>query len=262
MGYAGKAELAVFLNELLEAERAGARVTLRSVRVAGAGPIAKLRWTIQRDETRWCAMLIRHLNALGEAPSVKVGAFYGKAMAIADIGERVAFLNRGQGWVVRILREMLRCCRACGMTGWMPISPKCCNRTRRTSPWPTASCARHTERFLDARAGIVEEGEECMVALAFDGRAIRLGQYGLHFLRFQIAWCMDRRFLRRNAQDFGALRDCSRLPYGDKAEEARQSGQPAVASTDRVSAFLLRMAQKSCATSRSDLRRRRREAAS
>jgi hypothetical protein len=52
-GYAGKAELAVFLNELLEEERAGARVTLRSVRVAGAGPIAKLRWTIQRDETRW-----------------------------------------------------------------------------------------------------------------------------------------------------------------------------------------------------------------
>ena len=83
-----------------------------------------------------------------------------------------------------------------------------------------------------------------MVALAFDGRAIRLGQYGLHLFRFQIAWCMDWRFLRRNAQDFGALRDCSRLPSGDKAEEAPQSSQPAITSTDRVSAFLLRMAQK------------------
>jgi hypothetical protein len=89
------------------AERAGARVTLKSAREAGAGPVAKLLWTIQRDEARWCAMLIRHIKTLGETPSAKVGAFYNKAMAIADLGERVAFLNRGQGWVVRKLREML-----------------------------------------------------------------------------------------------------------------------------------------------------------
>jgi hypothetical protein len=107
MGYAGRAELVGFLNELLEAERAGARVTLKSAREAGAGPVAKLLWTIQRDEARWCAMLIRHIKTLGETPSAKVGAFYNKAMAIADLGERVAFLNRGQGWVVRKLREML-----------------------------------------------------------------------------------------------------------------------------------------------------------
>lgn len=36
-----------------------------------------------------------------------MGAFYGKAMAIADLQSRLAFLNRGQGWVVRRLREML-----------------------------------------------------------------------------------------------------------------------------------------------------------
>ena len=105
MGYAGRAELVGFLNELLEAERAGARVTLKSAREAGAGPVAKLLWTIQRDEARWCAMLIRHIKTLGETPSAKVGAFYNKAMAIADLGERVAFLNRGQGWVVRKLRN-------------------------------------------------------------------------------------------------------------------------------------------------------------
>ena len=95
------------LNELLEAERAGARVTLESARAAGSGPIAELMRTIQRDEARWCAMLARHVKALGAAPSPKVGAFYAKAMAIADLGERIAFLNRGQGWVVRKLREML-----------------------------------------------------------------------------------------------------------------------------------------------------------
>jgi hypothetical protein len=44
---------------------------------------------------------------LGEAPSPKVGAFYEKAMAIENPGERIAFLNRGQGWVARKLRDML-----------------------------------------------------------------------------------------------------------------------------------------------------------
>jgi hypothetical protein len=107
MGYAGKAELATFLNELLEAERAGSRVTLQSARAASAGPVANLMRTIQRDEARWCAMLIRHLKALDETPSTKVGAFYDKAMAISDLAARTIFLNRGQGWVVRKLREML-----------------------------------------------------------------------------------------------------------------------------------------------------------
>ena len=107
MGYAGKVELVAFLNELLEAERAGAQVTLKTARAAGAGPVATLMQAIQRDEARWCAMLARHLHALGETPSVKVGAFHDKAMAIADLGERIAFLNRGQGWVVRKLREIL-----------------------------------------------------------------------------------------------------------------------------------------------------------
>jgi hypothetical protein len=107
MGYAGKDELIAFLNALLEAERAGARVTLESAHAAGSGPIAELMHTIQRDEAHWCAMLARHIKALGAIPSPTVGAFYGKAMAIPDLGERIVFLNRGQGWVVRKLREML-----------------------------------------------------------------------------------------------------------------------------------------------------------
>src|SRR4029077_9343685 len=107
MGYAGKDELIGFPNELLEAERAGARVTFESARAAGSDRIAKLLRTIQRDEARWCGMLLGHIEALGEAPSRQVGAFYGKAMAISDVAERIRFLNRGQGWVVRKLRQML-----------------------------------------------------------------------------------------------------------------------------------------------------------
>lgn len=112
MGYAGKDELIAFLNELLEAERAGARVTLESARAAGSGRLAGLLRGIQRDEARWCAMLTRQVKALGEQPSSKTGAFFGKAMAITDLGERIAFLNRGQGWVVKRLREILPRVRA------------------------------------------------------------------------------------------------------------------------------------------------------
>ena len=107
MGYAGRSELIALLGELLEAERAGARVTLESARAAGSGPLAELMQIIQRDEARWCGMLAGHIAAFGVVPSRKVGAFYDKAMAIRDLGERIAFLNRGQGWVVRKLREAL-----------------------------------------------------------------------------------------------------------------------------------------------------------
>jgi hypothetical protein len=107
MGYADKAELIAFLNQLLEAERAGARVTAETAHAAESAVIAALMRQIEQDEARWCALLHRHLTALGETPSPKVGAFYDKAMAIAELGARIAFLNRGQGWVARKLREML-----------------------------------------------------------------------------------------------------------------------------------------------------------
>jgi len=107
MGYVVKYALTLFLKELLEAERAGARVTRESARAAGPGPFADLLRTVPRDEARWCRMLLCQLKALGEKPSSETGAFYGKAMAIADLRERMNFLNRGQGWVVRRLRENL-----------------------------------------------------------------------------------------------------------------------------------------------------------
>jgi hypothetical protein len=51
-------------------------------------------------------MLAGRLRMLGQPPSSKLGAFYEKAMAISDLGKRIAFLKRGQGWVVK-LRELL-----------------------------------------------------------------------------------------------------------------------------------------------------------
>ena len=107
MGYATKDELAAFLNELLEAERAGTGVALKSAQAAQATPYLGLLQDIHHDEARWCAMLLKQLKALGAPASTRIGAFQDKALAIEDLPERIAFLNRGQGWVVRKLREML-----------------------------------------------------------------------------------------------------------------------------------------------------------
>lgn len=107
MGYAGHDELLAALNELIEAERAGARVTLHSARVATDPKMAALMKAIHRDEARWCAMLGRQIRRLGASPSRRGGAFYGRAMAIADPIERLIFLNRGQMWVVRKLEALL-----------------------------------------------------------------------------------------------------------------------------------------------------------
>src|SRR5215469_12820698 len=99
MGYANTQELIAFLNEMLEAERAGARVTLESAREAGSGDFADLLQAIHRDESRWCALCLRWIGQLGGTPSDKTGAFHEKAMAIGSLEERANFLNRGQGWV-------------------------------------------------------------------------------------------------------------------------------------------------------------------
>ncbi len=107
MGYAGKDELIAFLNVLLEAEHAVLRVILESARAADSGPIAELVAAIQQDEAYFCAMLIRHIKALGAIPSPAVDAFHEKAVAVPDLRERIAFFMRCQGTIVRKLQEIL-----------------------------------------------------------------------------------------------------------------------------------------------------------
>jgi hypothetical protein len=102
----GVADLIDFLNELLEAERAGAKVALESGREARDPALAKLLKAIQEDEARWCAMLLRQIRVLGGVASPRTGDFHAKAMAIENLKDRLVFLNRGQGWVVRKLREV------------------------------------------------------------------------------------------------------------------------------------------------------------
>ena len=62
---------------------------------------------IHADEVKWCRALFGALVDLQAEPSLKVGDFYDKAMAIEGVEARLAFVNRGQGWVVRKLRALV-----------------------------------------------------------------------------------------------------------------------------------------------------------
>jgi hypothetical protein len=104
---AGQTEIIDFLNELLEAERAGARVALDTAWEAAEPAMAEIMQGIRRDEARWCAMLLRQIERIGGEPSPRTGPLHDEAMAIEDLRARVVFLNRGQGRVVRKLREMM-----------------------------------------------------------------------------------------------------------------------------------------------------------
>ncbi|MPY68610.1 MAG: hypothetical protein GEU92_00835 [Alphaproteobacteria bacterium] len=100
-------EVLSFLNELLEGERAGAKgVGEMSKRLAPSDIQMTLR-DIARDEARFCLMLTRHIERLGAQPRRDVGAFYQKLVAEETFAGRLCLLQRGQGWVVRKLRDVL-----------------------------------------------------------------------------------------------------------------------------------------------------------
>ena len=100
-------ELLAALNELLEAERAGARVAMESARGIPPSALATLVQDIHTDEVHWCGMLMRTIKSMNGTSSSATGAFWGRAMAIPDLAQRLSFLNRGQAWVVRRLEALI-----------------------------------------------------------------------------------------------------------------------------------------------------------
>ncbi|MDE3208297.1 MAG: nitronate monooxygenase, partial [Pseudomonadota bacterium] len=101
-------EVIAFLNTLLKAERAGAKVIAQFML---AYPEQSNTWNklreMQRDEARNCSILIALLHHAGGVPSHETGDFLGKALAIQNAQERLQFLNRGQSWVARKIPEWI-----------------------------------------------------------------------------------------------------------------------------------------------------------
>lgn len=104
---AGQAEL---LQTLLSAERAGAKVAGESLRQTSDSEQRELLQQILKGEGESCQHLLACLRHLGLEPNHETGAFYDKAMAIASLEERLLFVDKGQQWVIRKLREFLPGC--------------------------------------------------------------------------------------------------------------------------------------------------------
>lgn len=102
--------LAELLQTLLSAERAGARVAARSLRDAQNTAQRQLIAQIHRGEADSCRRLRTCLLALGLEPNREIGAFHDQAMAIADLEQRLRFIDRGQAWVIRKIRDCLPGC--------------------------------------------------------------------------------------------------------------------------------------------------------
>ncbi len=103
----GEAKL---LQDLLSAERAGARVAGESLQQCSNPAQRKLLEQIRQGEVDSCKLVLNCLQHLGIEPNRETGAFYGKAMAIESLEERLPFVDKGQQWVIRKLREYLPGC--------------------------------------------------------------------------------------------------------------------------------------------------------
>lgn len=110
-GYFGEApdpRLVEGLNQLLEAERAGARVlaVLRDG-LDSRAPVRALLERLQKDEGANAVALYKTIKRLGGIASHETGAFVGKTLAIDGLAARLRFVNKGQEWVVRKIDELL-----------------------------------------------------------------------------------------------------------------------------------------------------------
>jgi len=107
MGGPDNSVLCDFLNALLEAERAGAKAATVFRHDYAGGPAEALIEQVRRDEAWCCGMLTGWVTKLGGVPTTLTGSFLEKVLAKPGLEARLAFLNRGQDWVVRKLEEMI-----------------------------------------------------------------------------------------------------------------------------------------------------------
>lgn len=97
-----------FFNEMLEAERAGAKAL---VVYMDDWPRHGAEWKVLRkvheDEAHNCALIGKLVEKSGQAYSHATGKFYDKAVAVKGKRERVEFLVRGLKWAVKKFEEAL-----------------------------------------------------------------------------------------------------------------------------------------------------------
>ena len=97
-----------FFNEMLEAERAGAKTLVVYMDDwPRNGDTWKVLRQIQADEAHNCALIGKLLEESGTPYSHATGKFYDKAVAITGPRERLEYLVRGLQWAVKAFEEEL-----------------------------------------------------------------------------------------------------------------------------------------------------------
>jgi len=94
------------MQELLEAERAGVKCLDAMADHASDMGRKELFTLFRNEEGKFCAGLFRLLQSHGAVPTLNVGAFADKVLALPTEGEQVALLVKGQTWVVRKIDEI------------------------------------------------------------------------------------------------------------------------------------------------------------
>ena len=91
-----------FFNEMLEAERAGAKALVVYMDdFPRNGAAWKMLRQIQADEAHNCALIGKLLEKAGTPYSHATGKFYDKAVAVKGPKARIEFLIRGLKWAVK-----------------------------------------------------------------------------------------------------------------------------------------------------------------
>lgn len=107
-GMMSDAELVELFNTLLECERAGVKVLGEYEKdFAGNDDAVQTIVESRKDEGRYCKLMYGYLQELGADITSRTGSFADKALAVQGQAERLAFLNRGQGWVAREIEKAL-----------------------------------------------------------------------------------------------------------------------------------------------------------
>jgi len=98
-----------FFNEMLEAERAGAKALVVFMdEWPRNGAEWKVLRQIQADEAHNCALIGKLLEKSGTPYSHATGKFYDKAIAVKGRKERIAFLVKGLKWAVRQFESSIK----------------------------------------------------------------------------------------------------------------------------------------------------------
>lgn len=102
-----KQPLIDLLNSLLEAERAGVGTANHLLTHYPSKELDAQYKQLKKDEAWSCAGLHKSILREGGVPSMKVGAFVDKVIALETLLEKLVLLNKGQAWVARKIDEAM-----------------------------------------------------------------------------------------------------------------------------------------------------------